>query len=120
LRQQEQRPLSSSDPFEPVRVSCSDYFRADCKNKLLHFFIPCSQELKLLRLEDVSHGNWKTVNFKAASALPSYFKSLITPNGDIYLTGGSDGKHSFTQARRSAAKSTATTTRRGACRWLGG
>ena len=30
------------DPFEPLRVTCSDYFRNDCRHKILHFFVPCS------------------------------------------------------------------------------
>ena len=31
----------------------------------------------------------KTVEFKARKELPCYFKSIATPTGDIYLTGGS-------------------------------
>jgi hypothetical protein len=79
----------SSDPFESIRITGRDYFRAECKNKLLHFFIPCSQELKVLRVEEARAGSWSTINFKSANELPSYFKSIITPAGEIYLTGGS-------------------------------
>jgi hypothetical protein len=30
--------------------------------------------------------------FSGKAELPCYFKSIITPDGGIYLTGGSEGK----------------------------
>lgn len=44
------RPSYSGDPFESIKIIIKDYFRSDCKNNYLHFFIPCSQEIKLLKL----------------------------------------------------------------------
>lgn len=55
----------SVDALEPLRVSVADYFRADCKNKLLHFFVPCSFELKVLRVEEAERGAWRSLEFQA-------------------------------------------------------
>ena len=48
------------DPFEPLKVSLNDYFRGDCRLKALHFFVPCSFELKILPLEGSRH-EWQSV-----------------------------------------------------------
>jgi hypothetical protein len=99
-------------------MSWRDYYRSDCRNKLLHFFIPCSQELKVLRLEEARGGSWSTLNFKSDRELPSYFKSIVTPAGDIYLTGGSRGTPPYTQASKSSTRSIDTTSIRIPWSWL--
>ena len=66
-----------------------DYFTPDCFNKLLHFFVPCSFELKFLPVDEAERASWRSVQFKAKAELPCYFKSIIAPTGEIYLTGGS-------------------------------
>lgn len=81
----------NGDPFEPLRIWGREYFAPECRSKLLHFFIPCSFELKVLRVEEAEQGNWKSLVFKAKHELPCYFKSIITPNGEIFLTGGAEG-----------------------------
>ena len=68
-----------------------DYFKAGCRNRVLHFFVPCSYELKTLGVDEAERGNWSSISFKAEKELPCYFKSIITPSGDIFLTGGSEG-----------------------------
>ena len=81
----------SNDPFEPLRITARDYFEENCPRKLLHFFVPCSFELKVLGVDEAEKGNWQSILFKARAELPCYFKSVSTPSGDIYLTGGSEG-----------------------------
>lgn len=74
----------------PIAITQRNYFNEDCRQKNLHFFIPSSKELKLLDIETAqSNSSWKSINFKSKQDLPCFFKSIITPNGDIYLTGGS-------------------------------
>lgn len=60
-------------------------------------------------MEEARTGNWTTLNFKSSSELPSYFKSIITPAGEIYLTGGSNGTSLAIQASKNTTKSTNTT-----------
>jgi hypothetical protein len=69
------------DPFEPLRVTVNDYFWSDCRFKALHFFVPCSFELKMVRLEEAGRHGWQTLEFKAKKELPCYFKSIATPSG---------------------------------------
>ena len=76
------------DPFEPLKITMNDYYRSDCRDKSLHFFVPCSFELKKMSLESQKQ-SWKVIEFKSEQELPCYFKSIATPSGDIYLTGGS-------------------------------
>lgn len=75
----------------PIPITQKNYFSEDCRHKHLHFFIPSSKELKILDIEGAHvNSNWKSITFKSKQNLPCFFKSIITPQGDIYLTGGSE------------------------------
>jgi hypothetical protein len=52
--------------------------------------------LKLLDLEKYNvGGGWKSVNFNSKQLMPCFFKSIITPTGEIYLTGGSEDEKRY-------------------------
>lgn len=36
---------------------------------------------------------WKTVKLAMNGEIPSFYKSIITPSGEIYLIGGVDGRN---------------------------
>lgn len=74
-----------------LAIRSPDFF-GDTGSKYLHFFVPFSTELKLLKIDNIEQGitNWKTARLHIKNELPSFFKSIIVPDGRIYLTGGSD------------------------------
>jgi hypothetical protein len=49
----------------------------------------------VLELEDALQNKhkWKSLLFEGKAELPCYFKSIITPEGDIFLSGGSENDH---------------------------
>jgi len=70
-----------------------DWFDIDCPTKYLHFFQDNSKKLHILDLEEAkTTGNYKfeelelNINFK----IPIWHRSIITRQGVIYLTGGSE------------------------------
>jgi hypothetical protein len=71
-------------------VNREDYFK-NTGSKYLHFFMPYSNQLNLLNIDNADQGitSWKTVRLNKGST-SSFYKSIITPNGRIYLIGGSD------------------------------
>lgn len=74
-----------------LTIRADDYFK-DTGSKYMHFFIPFSNQLKILTINNAEqeNPNWKTVRLNLKHELPSFYKSIITPEGQIYLTGGSD------------------------------
>jgi hypothetical protein len=69
-----------------VRRNISNYFLPQAQ-KLLHFFN--EKSIFFLDLEQLSKINKFTqTELNIASPVPSFHKSIIIPNGDIYLIGG--------------------------------
>lgn len=71
-----------------------DYFEPNAKVKFLHFFQWRSKNLHIISLDSLTL-NSSTVKFKAIPLemnflIPDYHNSLITPSGEIYITGGQD------------------------------
>jgi hypothetical protein len=95
----------------PVSITQPNYFCESCPDKNLHFFIPASRELKLLDIDKV-WSPWKSITFKAKLDLPSFFKSIVTPTGDIYLTGGSESTQHPMQTTAVAVRFTGSAMRR--------
>jgi hypothetical protein len=115
-RSPSQESLGSSKPHNlteggPIPITQPNYFHEACTNKNLHFFVPGSRDLKLLDIEKAG-SPWVTVNFMARQDLPSFFKSIITPTGDIYLTGGYESNSPNTQMTTDAEKSIVTATKK--------
>eukprot|EP01017_Pseudomicrothorax_dubius_P030618 TRINITY_DN3837_c0_g1_i5.p1 TRINITY_DN3837_c0_g1~~TRINITY_DN3837_c0_g1_i5.p1 ORF type:complete len:673 (+),score=73.67 TRINITY_DN3837_c0_g1_i5:2-2020(+) len=82
-------PRSVND-FE---ISIDDYFLKNCTQKQLHFFQHRSKYLHLLNLDTVVQGNPVTYKFAKLELaisfrIPRWHKSIVTPDGLIFLTGG--------------------------------
>lgn len=76
--------------LEPFRVTLDDYFDSACPRKYLHFFNQLNNELYVTECER-SINSYKADFSKmvfGAFSLPPYSKSIITPQGDIFLMGG--------------------------------
>lgn len=83
------RPSSQS-----IAISEPNYFDDKCGHKNLHYFIPSSKELKILNIDQaISGSTWRSAVFKAKTELTCFFQSIVIPNGDIYVTGGSMGTY---------------------------
>jgi hypothetical protein len=67
-----------------------DYFIPGSQYKFLHFFQHKSKYLHLIKLTDLLENKLSpfkidlSINFK----IPRWHRSIMTPSGDIYLTGG--------------------------------
>ena len=70
----------------------SDYFEHNCSKKYLHFFQDNAKKLHLFDLQNIRYSAKNlefeeidlTINFK----IPLWHRSIIMPDGTIYLTGG--------------------------------
>ena len=74
-------------------VTEKDYFFQGLANKYLHFFQQKSHYLHLIDLESArltGRYAFERVELKINFRIPRWHRSLITPFGEIYLTGGVD------------------------------
>jgi hypothetical protein len=75
-----------------LQVSQPDFFEGKILNKYLHFF---PNDDKLLYLLDVNEAlrtrqsTWSIINLEIPFKIPYFHRSIISPQGDIFLTGGS-------------------------------
>lgn len=70
----------------------ADYFDPKCPHKVLHFFPFEDKKLFLLDLERVRGQNecsFEAVQLEIDFRVPNFHKSVITPQGEIFVTGGS-------------------------------
>lgn len=68
------------------------YYDQEKKEPLLHFFQNDSKNLYILNLEDLTRdkiNKFKKVELDIDFNIPTFHKSIILPNGEIYLIGGS-------------------------------
>ena len=73
-------------------ITMNDYFEAKCPHKVLHFFVYEQKKLFILDLEKLKKNNdatFEPINLEIDFRIPTFHKSIITPQGDIFLTGGS-------------------------------
>lgn len=76
--------------MEPFRVTLDDYFDSACPRKYLHYFNQLGNELYVTECEKAVSSykaDFQKMTFGSFS-LPPYSKSVITPQGDIFLMGG--------------------------------
>eukprot|EP01017_Pseudomicrothorax_dubius_P035107 TRINITY_DN4879_c0_g1_i4.p1 TRINITY_DN4879_c0_g1~~TRINITY_DN4879_c0_g1_i4.p1 ORF type:complete len:656 (-),score=78.28 TRINITY_DN4879_c0_g1_i4:165-2132(-) len=97
-------PPEAASRIRDFQVTMPDYFDRSCQNKVLHFFQHKSKRLHILTIgkiydlianrnagarntgEYVHH--FETVHLNIDFNIPRWHRSIITPFGDIYLTGG--------------------------------
>lgn len=73
-------------------ITMNDYFDSKCQHKVLHFFPYEQKTLYVLDFEKIKRDNdtrFECLNIDIDFRIPNFHKSIITPNGDIILTGGS-------------------------------
>ena len=72
-------------------MNSSDYFDIGCKHKYLHFFQDNSKKLHLLNISNLGQQNltFEEINLEINFRIPVWHRSVITPEGTIFLTGGS-------------------------------
>ena len=84
--------MKSSD----FSVNVEDYFNPSCKTRFLHFFQWRSKNLHIISLDNLKklrgEAKFETIPLSIDFEIPDYHNSLITPDGEIYLTGGQDPK----------------------------
>jgi len=83
----------SVSDIKEFQVKMKNYFHPNCPNKVLHFFEANSKNLYLIPVADVEAGNPQChkIELNIKTDIPIRHRSVITPIGDIFLTGGSRG-----------------------------
>lgn len=94
--------LSTSSPrlslqrqeSELLNINLDNYFHKDCPNKLLHFFEGGTKNLYIIPLDDLETGNAQChkIQLNIMATIPFRHRSLITPFGEIFLSGGMRGE----------------------------
>jgi hypothetical protein len=84
-----------------LKVSLPDFFDQKCKNKVLHFFPNNQKVLHYTDFNELKGGfpGFSTLKLAIDFKIPHFHKSVITPMGDIYLTGGTPPGPSPTKSR---------------------
>lgn len=70
----------------------NDYFEPKCQHKVLHFFPYEQKTLYILDFEKIKRDNesrFEAITMDIDFRIPNFHKSIITPQGEIFLTGGS-------------------------------
>lgn len=103
-------PLSSLMPsptfippikITPLKVSLPDFFDQKCKDKVLHFFPNNQKVLHYIDFNEMKGDfpGFSTLKLDIDFRIPHFHKSVITPMGEIYLTGGTPPGPSPTKSR---------------------
>ncbi len=76
-----------------MKVETHDYFNKNyCVNKFLHFFEENQKTLHYLDLTKISQDpqslRYKKIDLNIDFKIPFFHRSIVTPGGEIYLTGG--------------------------------
>ena len=80
------KPHPTKTLFSNYKINMPNYFQPQAQ-KLLHFFYETS--IFFLDLEQLhTRRTFNQTNLKISFIIPSFHKSIIIPNGDIYLIGG--------------------------------
>lgn len=82
---------SSTKPLN-FSITMNDYFDPKCIHKVLHFFPYEQKTLFLLDFDNIKKDNetsFRPIDLEIDFRVPNFHKSIITPLGDIFLTGGS-------------------------------
>lgn len=75
-------------------IDVKNYFKPNCQSKFLHFFKPFSKFLYVFDLENIQlninldSGNYIKIPLEINFSISYYHKSIISPDGEIYLTSG--------------------------------
>ena len=76
-----------------LKVMNSDYFEHNCSRKYLHFFQDNAKKLHLFDLQHIKHYpkdlEFEEIDLLINFKIPVWHRSIILPDGTIYLTGGS-------------------------------
>ena len=80
---------ATNTTLEKIRISEEEYFNVGSHHKLLHFFQDNSQNLFMAKLNQIDL-KLEKFELKIKSKIPVFHRSIITPLGDIYITGGLD------------------------------
>lgn len=84
-----------NDPSEKFPVTVADYFEANCPKKFLHFFQSHENRfhyIDLTRISPNTKPQFESVDLNINFNIPAFHKSIVIPNGDIYVVGGCDGE----------------------------
>ncbi|KRX01533.1 hypothetical protein PPERSA_01436 [Pseudocohnilembus persalinus] len=72
-----------------LEVNLKDYFLPDCQRKYLHFFVQEEDCTKLYYCDvEQDKTRYQEIKLGPDQFAPDFHKSIILPNGDIYLIGG--------------------------------
>ena len=83
---------SNIQKVQSFSITMNDYFEPKCPHKVLHFFPFEDKNLFLIDLERIKNYNesrFEPIPLEIDFRIPNFHKSIITPQGDIFLTGGS-------------------------------
>ncbi|KAL4450522.1 hypothetical protein ABPG74_019420 [Tetrahymena malaccensis] len=98
----DQSPLNGSyasqrENDRGANINIYDYFNPDCLLNIVHFFQDNSKLFHFLDLSQLSRDpatqEWQTVELNIAFKIPMFHRSIITPNGKVFLVGGIDVLH---------------------------
>ena len=80
--------------IKEFQVKMKNFFHPNSPNKVLHFFESNSRNLYLIPIQDIEAGNPQChkIELNIKTLVPLRHRSVITPIGDIFLTGGSRGE----------------------------
>ena len=80
---------SQKERIPEFKINIPDYFDSRTKKKYLHFFPNGQKLLYLLNLEKISSSSsFEIIEMDIDFSVPRFHKSLITPDGTIFLLGG--------------------------------
>jgi hypothetical protein len=83
-------PYSTGDDI--FAVTMQDYFEAKAP-RFLHFFKNDDTVLFILDLNTVSKSaRFKQIRMNQSFTVPQFHRSIVTPRGEIYISGGTDSR----------------------------
>lgn len=81
------------DGSEKFAVTVADYFEPNTQKKYLHFFQNHENRFHYIDIGSLTKNSapiFETIDLNLNFKIPSFHKSIVTPNGDIYVVGGCD------------------------------
>lgn len=83
---------SSGKIEKAFNINIFDFFTPECQLNIMHFFQDNSKFFHSLDLGSITNDPktrvWKSVELNINFKIPMFHRSIITPDGKIYLIGG--------------------------------
>lgn len=94
--------LSKVEASAPPEIRMKSYFDENCQRRYIHFFQDNSKKIHIFDLLGLESGNFlehHEIDLDISFKIPMWHRSLITPSGDIYLTGGCESERTDVNLR---------------------